>query len=170
LGFALATALVGLIVSFAMMYRGGSMANHLPDEPFHIGAFIGAGAAGWLCMGAFGRIGPAGAFCSVGGGIGATLLGAAFGTWVCLPIVLFVEWFSSSLRSGSWVGDIDVALLDLLEITVMSPVLGLTAIIDAATSPAALLVWCLGMASLHVYARALRVRGPIPRISLRRNA
>lgn len=47
------TALVGLTVSFSMMYVGGPTAHHLPGIPFHIGAFLGAGAAGWFCLRAF---------------------------------------------------------------------------------------------------------------------
>lgn len=129
--FALAVALAGLVVSFAMVHVGGPTAHHLPGIPFHVAAVFGAGVAGWLCCGAFGRAAALGWAVALTGSVAMTFLGAVLG----------------SVLIG--------AIFDGVTAALAFPVLGFVAIIDAAESPAALLIWLLCMAALHLFARKI---------------
>ncbi len=163
------TAIVGLIVSFSMMYVGGPTAHHLPGAPFHIVAFLGAGAAGWFCLRAFGLNGWQGPVCTFGGGLGITLLGAVIGSWICVILTACDLMVSAIVERGFQNLEKTMTFFDLVQTLIMSPVLGGISIIDAAESLAVLLVWGLGMAGLHVYVRRLRTRWPVAETSQRKD-
>jgi hypothetical protein len=134
LAFAVATCVVGGIVSFVMVYWGGPNARHLPDGTFHLGAFFGAAAAGWICMGCFGRPKWKGWVIALLGGVAMTFFGALIGATIINESRFF-------MRGAE---------------------LGVFAIFDAAESPFVMTVWGLGMTALHLFAVKLRARGPIP--------
>lgn len=123
------TAAAGGIVSIAMVAWGGPMARYLPTgEGFHIAAIIGAGLAGLLCAGGFGRGGRKGWLIAALVSCIATLLGASLGA------TLMSGYFGSFWGAS----------------------LGLLAIIDASTSVAALATWGVVMAAVHLAARKVR--------------
>ncbi|QUJ75100.1 hypothetical protein KDD17_08615 [Sulfitobacter albidus] len=128
LHLAAATALTGLIVSFAMAFMGGPMSRHLPGIGFHLAAIFGAGGVGYVCAGAFGRPRRRG-----------WLMAGFTAVWMTIASA-----FAGATLLGLTVGTIETG------------VYGLFAIIDAATSPAAVAVWALCMTGLHLYARDLR--------------
>ncbi len=130
--FAAATALVGVIVALAMTRVGGPNARYIPGGMLYVVALIGAGVAGYLSVGAFGRTGWSGWGAALLGGVGMTFLGAAIGA----------------------------ALLWQPRFFISGPFLGIIAIVDAAESPAASAVWGLCMTGLQVLAIRLRVTRP----------
>ena len=132
--FACAVAGVGVIVAIAMVHIGGPEFRKMGSAAFYVAAMLGAGAAGWLCADAFGRAGPLGIVLAAGGGAGMTLLGAAIG-------------------AGGLIGSVG----DGLPGVVFGPI----GILIAAEHPAAV-IWGVCMAALHLFARSLRTRGPIP--------
>jgi hypothetical protein len=135
--FAGLTALAGLIVSIAMIYLGGHHAGQLPGVAFHITATLGAGAAGWFCMGAFGHAATVGWMIALTGGIGMTILGAVF----------------AGIMIGGYFNGLGGAIA--------FPALGFIAIIDAAESPHAVLVWLTCMSGLHLLAGSIHRRGSV---------
>ncbi len=131
--FACAVAWSGGIVAIAMVYICGAELRALGSALFYVTAVLGAGAAGWLCADAFGRDGPLGIVCAAAGGVLMTLLGAGIGAGG-LSVVT-----SGELRGAVW---------------------GPVGIVMAAHQPAAI-VWALCMFVLHMFARQLRLLGPI---------
>lgn len=139
LAFALAAALTGFVVSFAMVHFGGPNARYLPVGSFHLSALVGAGLAGWIFAGAFGRSGRRGWVVAVLGSIAMTLVGGYLGGAFLWG--LFHQGTNSFLPI---------------------PVLGMVAIVDSAESPVALVIWSALMIALHILCARLRGGCPLP--------
>jgi len=126
------TAASGGIVSIAMVLWGGPMSRYLPTgNGFHLAAIVGAGLAGLICAGGFGRMGSRGWCIAAATACIATLLGAVLGA----------------------------GLIGLTAGTIFGAMMGLVAIIDASTSVVAVSIWAMTMAALHLAARKARTAG-----------
>lgn len=98
-----------------------------------------------------------------------TLLGAEIGSWICVILIACGVTVSAIVERGFQNLEKTMTVFDLVQTLIMSPVLGVISIIDAAESLAVLLVWGLGMAGLHVYVRRLRTRLPVAETSQRKD-
>ncbi len=128
------TALAGGIVSVAMVIVGGPMARFLPSgDGFHLAALVGAGCAGFFCAGGFGRAGRRG--------------------WMMASLVAVVATVTGAIVGSTLIG--------VTAGTVTGSGMGLLAILDASSSPAAVGIWGATMALLHIMARAARRRAAL---------
>ena len=140
-----ATAVVGLIVSFAIASGDWSMVRHLPGWPFHIAAIPGAGLAGLIFFNAFGRAGAAGWIIALLAAGLMTVVGAVLGAQL-LTMIASIIWDGGEIGLGG--------------------VLGLIVVFDSASSPLVLAVGLLAMVVLHLLQRKLRGGWLPPRIDL----
>ncbi|MBB3993660.1 hypothetical protein GGR95_001291 [Sulfitobacter undariae] len=141
--FGCATAVAGLIVSFAIANGDWSLVRHLPGWPFHVAAIPGAGLAGLLFCNAFGREGPVGWIIAI--------LAAALMTFVGSVLGAQLLTMSAAVVLGGSIMNLGGAL-------------GMLVVVDSATSPLVICVWLLSMAALHLLRRKLRGGWIPPRI------
>ncbi|UWR23635.1 hypothetical protein [Sulfitobacter sp. S190] len=135
--FAAAAAVTGLIVSVAMVTVGGPSAKYLPAGWVHAMAIPGAGVAALLCADAFGHARGWGWAVAFLGGALMTVLGGAVGAGLLgMGYGQFHGWG-----------------------------LGVVAIIDASMSGAAVGIWAVLMALLHLGARKMREGWMPPRMN-----